>query len=69
MYSVHNSVQCTVQISLQYSIGLLGVQGRDIRDREGDRDQSMLGQIYQYGSNVAILARFTFKLEIQVPQF
>ena len=72
VYSVQNSEQCSVQFSFQYSICLLGVQTlvwkRYQRERERDRGQSLLGQIFHYGSNVAILAQLTFKLETQVPQ-
>ena len=48
-----------------------GVQapiGYIYRSNQRDRYQSMLGQINTYGSIVAILARFAFKFEIQVPQ-
>ena len=44
------------------------LKGRDIRDRERDRDQSMLRKINKYGSIVAILARFAFNFDIQVQQ-
>ena len=77
LYStVYSTLYITVYIAL-YNLVFSTVQvcwvsrrsqGTDIRDRERDRDQSMHGPRYQYGSNVAILARLTFKLEIQVPQ-
>ena len=49
--AMYNLVFSTVQVcSVSRSL-----QERDIRDRERDRDQSMLLEIYQYDSNVAIL--------------